>query len=153
MSSYKLFADYFQFYIQDEVVDGNLSNSWTEEAFARMLALAPGAIGIRTVRNSYVPVSVEFFNTTPGSDFSQWDHVVECTIEIKSPRLVIAGCTDYFPDAARINVNAGTYRVRACYSGLDTLSEDELEGEDKYELQLWLAPPGEPRVLKQRVIG
>jgi hypothetical protein len=34
---------------------------------------------------------------------------------------------------------------------LDTLSEDGLEGGDRYHLQLWPAPAIEPAVLKQRV--
>jgi hypothetical protein len=43
---YKLFADYHRFYLQDESVEGNLRDSWTPEAVARDLAVAPGAIGI-----------------------------------------------------------------------------------------------------------
>jgi hypothetical protein len=40
MSRYKLtlFADYHQFYIQDETADGNLSDAWTDEAVERLLA-------------------------------------------------------------------------------------------------------------------
>lgn len=43
MSHYKLtlFADCFQFYIQDENVDGNLSDAWTDDAVERLLAVAP----------------------------------------------------------------------------------------------------------------
>ncbi|MDW4736332.1 hypothetical protein NQ293_26040, partial [Escherichia coli] len=54
------------------------------------------------------------------------------------------------PDAARIDVAPGTYRVRVSYGGLDTLSEDGLEGDDRYRLQLWPAPPIAVRVVKQR---
>ena len=36
---FNLFADYFQFYLQDESVTGNLGDSWTEEAVERLLAL------------------------------------------------------------------------------------------------------------------
>jgi hypothetical protein len=45
---FKLFADYFQFYLQDESVKRDLSESWTEEAVSRLLGIAPGTIG--TVR-------------------------------------------------------------------------------------------------------
>jgi hypothetical protein len=44
---YTLFADYFKFYLQDESADGDLSNSWTQEAVDRLLAVAPGTIGSR----------------------------------------------------------------------------------------------------------
>ena len=150
MDKFKLFADYFQFYIQDENADGNLSDSWNDEAVGRLLAVAPGVVGVGTVRNMDIPVSVEVLDSEAGADFDQWDHVVECTLEVSSTRLVIAGCTDYFPDAARISVSPGTYRLRACYADLNSLSEDGLEGNDRYHLQLWPAPAIEPRVLKQR---
>jgi hypothetical protein len=45
---YKLVADYHQFYLQDESAMGNLSDSWTQEAVDRLLALAPGTIGVGT---------------------------------------------------------------------------------------------------------
>ena len=152
MQHFSLFADYFQFYIQDEDVGGNLSDSWNEDAVSRLLAVAPGIVGVGTVRNMDVPVSVEVLDSEAGTDFDQWDHVVECTLEVSSTRLVIAGCTDYFPDAERISVAPGTYRLRACYADLNTLSEDGLNGSDRYHVQLWPAPAIEPRVLKQRAV-
>jgi hypothetical protein len=54
---FKLFADYFQFYLQDERAGGDLSESWTQEAVDRLLATAPGTIGVGTVRNMDVPRS------------------------------------------------------------------------------------------------
>ena len=96
---YELFADYFQFYLQDESVKGDLSDSWTPEAVDRLLALAPGTVGVGTVRNMTVPVTVEVLNEPPPDDSDSWDHLVECTLEVSSGRIVVAGCTDYFPDA------------------------------------------------------
>lgn len=149
---YKLFADYFQFYLQDETVDGNLGDSWTGEATDRLLAVAPGTVGVGTVRNMTVPVTVELCDSEPKSDLTSWDHVVECSLEVHSGAIVIAGCTDYFPDAARIKVENGLYRVRVSYGSLDTVSEDGLKGSDKYRVQLWLkkGPAIKPRVIKQR---
>jgi hypothetical protein len=150
MKQFRLFADYFQFYIQDEAADGDLSDSWSEEAVSRLLAVAPGVVGIGTVRNMEVPVAVSILATEAVLKLEDWDHVVECSLEVGSTRLVIAGCTDYLPGAARIPVAPATYRLRACYAGLDSLSKDGLEGNDRYEIQLWPAPAIEPRVLKQR---
>ncbi|WP_295851075.1 hypothetical protein [uncultured Xylophilus sp.] len=141
MHTFNLFADYFQFSLQDEAAKGDLSESWTEEAVDRLLAVAPGTVGIRTVRNMDVPVSVEVLAVEPALDLRAWQHVVECSLEVTSPHLVIAGCTDYCPVAARIRVEPGSYRVRACFAELDTLSEDGLEGNDRYHLQLWPAAP------------
>lgn len=150
MPQFTLFADYFQFYLQDECAIGDISDAWSEEAVARLLAVSRGVVGIGTVRNLDVPVSVNVLERAADADFEEWDHVVECSLVVESGRIVVAGCTDYFPDAARIPIKPGTYRVRACYSGLSQLSEDGLSGDDKYELLLWPAPPIEPTVLKQR---
>ncbi|MFN5713043.1 MAG: hypothetical protein ACK463_00385, partial [Bradyrhizobium sp.] len=86
----------------------------------------------------------------PDDDSAGWDHIVEASLDVASGRIAIAGCTDYFPDAARIDVAPGTYRLRVSYGALDTLSEDGLEGDDHYRLQLWPAPSIAVRVLKQR---
>jgi hypothetical protein len=150
MKHYLLFADYFQFYLQDEAADGNLSEAWTDEAVARLLAVAPGTVGIGTVRNMDVPVTVEVLPAEPQSNLAAWDHVVECSLIASSSKLVIAGCTDYFPDAERIPVEPGTYRVRVNYAGLRSLSENGLEGDDRYHLQLWPGTATEPVVVKQR---
>jgi len=146
-----LFADYFQFYIQDESAKGDLSDSWTDEAVARLLAVAPGAIGFGTVRNMEVHVSVEMHDVEPPLELEVWEHIVECALEASSGSIVVAGCTDYLPDAARIEVAPGAYRVRFSATGLKTLSEDGLHGNDRYLLQLWGASKIEPTVIKQRV--
>jgi hypothetical protein len=145
--------DFYQFYLQDEPVDGNLGDSWTQDATDRLLAITDGTIGVGTVRNMTVPVDIDVLDAEPQDLFDEWDQVNECSIEVKSGRIVVAGCTDYFPDAARIQVAPGTYRARIYYGKLDALSEDRLEGEDHYRVVLW---PGEatlPVVLKQRPSG
>ena len=149
---YELFADYFQFYLLDEAAEGDLGDSWSDEAVARLLAVAPGTIGVGTVRNMNVPVTVEIFDAEPDSDLESWEHATECSLEVPTGRIVIAGCTDYFPDAARIEVEPGAYRARISYGALETLSEDRLDGDDRYRVQLWKAPPIEPRVIKQRAV-
>lgn len=98
---FDVFADYHQFYIQDEPVEGNLGDSWTPEATERLLALAPGTVGVGTVRNMTVPVDIEIYDRPLDESLDAWDQVNECTIQIESGRIVVAGCTDYFPDAAR----------------------------------------------------
>lgn len=151
MYKLNIFADYFQFYIQDELARGDLSDAWTEEAVTRLLAVAPGIVGVGTVRNMEVSVSLEILSCEPLLDFSKWDHVVECSIKIKGPRLVIAGCTDYFPEAMRIDIAPGIYQVRVCYADLNSLSENGLEGQDSYNLKLWPGSNIEPIIKKQRI--
>lgn len=135
---FTLFADYFQFYLQDDDQDlGNLAEAWTPAAVDRLLAVGPGVVGIGTVRNMDVRVAIEIHDGEPADDVDMWDHVVECALEINTGRIVVAGCTDYFPNATRIDVTPGLYRLRASYGGLDTISEDGLGGSDHYRVQLW----------------
>lgn len=110
-----IFADYFQFYLKDETADGDLSKKWTEEAIERLLAITDGTIGIGTVRNMDVPVTIKIFTTEPtllvdGEDVIA--QINECDIEVSSGKIVIAGCTDYLPDAERIELENGIYRSR-----------------------------------------
>jgi hypothetical protein len=145
-----IFADYFQFYIQDEQAPGDLSESWTPDAVERLLAIAPGCVGVGTVRNTHVPVTVEVAEAAANEDLSPWEQVNECSIDLPSGRLVIAGCTDYFPDAAQMELDRGTYRVRICYENLKSITANGLEGNDHYRLVLWPAPQEPLTILKQR---
>ena len=135
----ELFADYFQFYIQDENANGDLSEKWTDEAVEQLLAITDGTIGVGTVRNMDVPVTIKTFDTEPAF-LTDVENVIgqinECNIEVNSGKVVIAGCTDYFPDAKRIELKNGIYRARIYYGNLDKLSEDGLDGEDFYEIHL-----------------
>src|SRR4051794_28587591 len=92
----QLFADYHQFYLQDEQATGDLSDAWTDEAVNHLLALAPGVIGVGTVRSTDVPVEVEVVAAAPRDDPTVWDRINECSIDVPSGRIVIAGCADYF---------------------------------------------------------
>ncbi|HSS49401.1 MAG TPA: hypothetical protein VLX28_10675 [Thermoanaerobaculia bacterium] len=147
---YELFADHHQFSLEDEGAKGDLSTSWTPEAVAKLLALAPGVIGVGTVRAMTVPVTVEVRAAEPAVEGSDWDQVNEASLEVKSGRIVVLGGTDYLPGAARIPVSPGWYRARLYYGGLNTLSADGLKGKDHYKVVLWPAPAAAPRTLKQR---
>ena len=140
--SFTLFADYFQFYLQDESVPGDLSRAWTPETVDRLLALAPGTIGVGTVRNMDVPVEVELVDGAPSNDLVAWDRVNECSISLMSGRAIIAGCTDYRPDAARLEIPPNVYRVRIYYGGLATVSDDGFDGSDHYRIVLWPGAEG-----------
>lgn len=148
----QLFADYFQFYLQDELASEDLPshNIWAGDAVNKLLALTPGVVYVGTVRNMTVPVTLIVTDSPPSAhDFDVWNHINECSLDVPSGRLVVAGCTDYFPDAPRLAVAPGCYRVRIYYGGLRTLSPDGLEGDDHYHIILWPAPYDEPRVLKK----
>lgn len=146
---FELFADYFQLYLEDEGERAEPDIDW-DAAVARMLAAGDGFVMIGTVRNMTVPLTIEILDTEPATDPDAFDHVAECSLAVRSGEIVVSGCTDYRPDAARIAVAPGDYRVRVSYGDLNSLSEDGLEGRDHYRAQLWPAPSAELRVLKQR---
>lgn len=147
--SFTLFADYYQFYLQDEGADGGLPGGRNEQATKDLLAVAPGTISVGTVRNMDVPVEIEIRDSEPAGDSDEWGHVTECGIEIPSGRIVVAGCMDYFPEAARISATAGSYRARIYYGNLDSLSEDGLDGDDHYKITLWPSEDSSVRVVKR----
>ena len=134
-----IFADYHQFYLQDDDDRyGNLSDAWTPEATDRLMAVAERVVGIGTVRNMNVPVQIEVGPQLPTLDHSRWDKVNRASLVCETGRIVVAGCTDYFPDARRISVSPGTYDVLVGYKNLESLSQDGLEGNDSYHIFLAL---------------
>jgi hypothetical protein len=135
-----LFADYCQFYLQDEPASGDLSEAWSQEAVDRLLAVGQGVVGVGTMSADLVPVSIELLEVSPPNDSASFNQVNECTLVVAQGPLVAAGCTDYFPDAVRIPAQPGTYRVRVSYA----------VGPERYRLQLWPAPAIEPLVVKAR---
>jgi hypothetical protein len=81
---------------------------------------------------------------------AEWQQVNLCSLRTGTGRLVVAGCTDYFPDAARISVRPGIYQAIVCYRGLDTISADGLRGDDSYHVFLFPGDECEVSVLKKR---
>jgi hypothetical protein len=135
---FEIFADYFQFYLQDDDMRfGEQPQEWSEAAIERMLVTGPHLIGVGTARNMTVPVTVRICGARPDIGDAGFERVNECMIQIDTGRLVIAGCTDYFPNAVRIALEPGTYGALIGYKGLGTLSEDGLDGDDSYHIFLW----------------
>ena len=112
---FEIFADYRQFYLQDENADFDSSENWTEQSTKDLLLVTPGTITVGTVRPMDVPVTIEIHDSEPTDDFALWEHINECSMNISSGKIVVAGCTEYFPDAARISVEAGNYRAKILY--------------------------------------
>ncbi|MFH6969118.1 hypothetical protein [Flavobacterium sp. FlaQc-28] len=152
-SNLNLFADYFQIYLEDENNGKNLADSWTDDAVKILLAVTETTIGIGTVRNMYVPVILNIFDSEPifKNDINDINQINECDIEITSGSMVIAGCTDYYPEAKRIKLANAIYRLRIYYGNLEKLSDNGLEGEDFYIIEMWkVKEKTETKIIKQR---
>jgi hypothetical protein len=148
-NAFELFADYHQILLADDRDPPPVCLEISEADCRRRLSLAPGLVVVHTARNMTVPVVIEIRPDAPPLDEAGWDHVTECSLEVETGRIVVAGLTDYWPDAARIGVKPGSWRVRALHAGLDTLSPDGLDGEDRYRLVLWPAAEKAAEVLQQ----
>lgn len=136
-----LFADYHQFYLMDEKTSPELPSVWTDADVARGFLSATGTVIVSTARNLFVPVRVLWHSSEPTSDFSDADRVAR-TRFTSSGSILIAGLMDYQPDAARCAVPAGALNVLLVFRGLNTLSDDGLEGNDSYDVHLWCALSG-----------
>jgi hypothetical protein len=132
-----LFADYYQFYFQDDdPAFGDLSEAWTDEAVDILLAVSDHVIGVGTVRNMDVPVHVSVQTVLPDLESPEWDRLNRASLRVDTGRIVFAGCTDYLPDAFRVEVEPGDYDVLVAYKNLEDVSEDGLEGRDSYHVFL-----------------
>lgn len=69
----ELFADYYQFYFQDDNPDyGDLSEAWTEDATNRLMAISDRVVGVGTARDTDVQVYVTVDSQIPELDKSEW---------------------------------------------------------------------------------
>lgn len=133
----ELFADYHQVYLCDAVRPPTLPDEWRQEDLRQRVTLADRALVLSTARNVEVPVKVELHGTRPTPDLALVDHAVEASLRVPSGKLVIAGLTDDIKAAARLAVPAGELRALVLFTGLGSLSEDGLEGDDRYTVHLW----------------
>ncbi len=133
-----LFADYHQLYVQDERATGDLSEAWTAQAVDDRIAVAPGVFGVGTEEADDTAVTIELLDREPADDTADWSHVTECSLEAPSGSLVVAGATDYYPDARRIKAPARRLRARVSHRSAATQT---------CRVQMWPGEPIEPRVL------
>jgi hypothetical protein len=151
----RLFADYHQIHLFDEGSEADVADAWTDEAVADNVAVAADAIAVGTVVNVFVAVTVEVLDRAPADDSGDFDHVVEGSLEVRSGRLVVMGCTEYEPDAARFAVPVGWLRMRASRSNLDVAARLDLDSDEdpatteRVRVQVWPAAPQPPVVVKR----
>ena len=144
---YEIFADYHQFYLWDPENDPDPVLDYTDEDVVRRIKAAPHIVVIQPERNMTVPVELEITDRAPDLDLDRWDHVAEASLDLPSGKLEIHECTTGSVDI--LPVSPGTYRIRAYFGGLGTLSADALEGDDHYRLVMWPAPSADIAILKQ----
>lgn len=142
---FSIFADYFQFIVQDENSEDDFGSMWTEEALDHMVAVGATAVCPGTLRNVVVPVEVHVLDVEPAALLDEYDHVMEGAFSLPTGRLVVMGCTAYFPDAPRFEIAPGRYRFLYLVSGVHTITAEWEPAEDMYCLYIW---PGQARTTR-----
>lgn len=152
-----LFADYHQIHLLDEGSSTDLGGAWSERALDDQLAVGGDAMAVGTVADVDVLVAVQIRNRPSVDDVADFDHVVEGSLQMHSGRLVVMGCTDFEPDAARFDVPAGCVRVRVSKSNMATAyeaginSDDDPAAMERLTVQIWPAAAAPTVVLKRWV--
>ncbi|MEY2875580.1 MAG: hypothetical protein RLZZ373_2951 [Pseudomonadota bacterium] len=145
---FTVFADYFQFVVQDETSEDDFASIWTPEALDIALAVGRSALCPGTLRNVEVPVEVRVGETEPQVDLAAVDHAVEASLEVSSGSIVVMSCTAYLPDAPRFALPAGTYRALSIMSGISSITAEWEPADDKYIVYLWPGSLRHPKLLK-----
>lgn len=150
--SYEIFADYHQFYLMDAVLQPFAPEHYVEADIRKRIKVSDNIVVILPERNMTVPVELEVRDLAPEIDFSEWQHIAEASLGLPSGKLLIEECTGNEPIDV-VELSPETYRLRACFSGLDTLSWNGLEGDDKYKIFMWTSAYEELKILKQYNAG
>lgn len=147
--SFEIFADYFQFILMDDSPESDYAVTWDENALRVMIASGIKSVSLATLRNVTVPVTVCVGQFQPNIDLAQFDHAAAASLQVPSGRLVVMGCTDFLPEAARIELPADTYQLMYLAAGLESITYESDPADDRYFVNLWPGPSREPVVLKQ----
>ncbi|GAA3740458.1 hypothetical protein HDA32_002625 [Spinactinospora alkalitolerans] len=142
-----IFADFNQIYVEDASATADPSDPEVFDSLIDdLVAAQDGRVLFGTARRMNVPVVLELRDTPPPDhDSSGADHLTEAPLEITSGTLAVRGPIDRTGEL--IALSPGAYRVRMAVSGMGTLSDDALEGDDLYRITLWRSPFTDPEVL------
>lgn len=141
-------TQYSQFYIADKLTyrqtDGDF---WNEDAYNDRLGSNDGVLGVGIECYGLVNGELNILGEeTLNVDFSNYDHIVEGSIEIKSGILQILDCPTS-TSQLEVNLHPNWYRVRIYSSNLESVEGDE--GDDYYMIEIWPQPKECRKVLKR----
>ena len=137
-----VFADYHQFYVQDGGINPAAPEDWSDLDVRHRAKVAENVVVVCPVRDMTVSVEIALFATEPRADALAPDHIVECSLSLPTGHLQVHECTG--GSVLDWQLPSGVYAVRLLFVGLNTLSQEGLEGKDRYHVHLW---PGEYRPL------
>ena len=146
---FTIFADYFQFIVQDEDSKDDFGALWNDAAVAVMVAAGETALSLGTLRNVDVSVELHIVDAPPRIELIDFDHAVEGAFTSPTGKIAVMGCTEFFPDASRFEVPPGSYRFIYLVSGVRTIKTEWDPADDLYSLYIWPEALRELQLLKQ----
>jgi hypothetical protein len=147
----EILVDHSQIFLYDCAFDFrevDLDLLYNKESSDRHLGVAPGVLAIFTAKwHGTVKLELIVLTGPPSDDFSDWDNVVEASLELPSGCVVALAPESDRDDGLRNMLPAGMYRARVYAGGIDTVDEYMMEGQDHYRVVFWLVPFTEPILL------
>ena len=123
----------------------DLADRWTQETVEAMFVQGDGYVAVGTARNTTVPVTISVEDSKPATPPDGADRTAAGRLSVPAGELVVTGVTDNGASGGRIAIPPGDYEVTVFFRGLDSVSEDGLSGDDRYEVVLWPARQYERR--------
>jgi len=114
-ASFDVAAEFHQFYLMDDESQPPIPEAITDQDMAARVRVAPNIAVLHTLFEGVIPVTLQVTQAPPLDDSSNWDHVVEFSVDVPSGRVVVAGCVSYLPECPRMSVPAGSLRGRASF--------------------------------------
>jgi hypothetical protein len=142
-------TSYHQFYIRDKESpqDTGDINFWTEDATHYRLAIGDGILGVGLECYGLFKGELVLLNSKNDDVvYSQFDHIVEGCLNVKSGILQVLDCPNSNIEL-EVKINPGKYRVRVYSLNLASVINDS--GNDYYRIEIWPDTEIERIVLKQ----
>lgn len=130
----ELFAGYHQLVLRCADAD-DLPTEWDDMILKQRIFPGEGSIIIATIRNMMAPLRVELHAARPTIDPASLDQLVETAIDVPSGQLHIEGLIS--EPTAPHNVPAGRLGALITFERLSEISEDGLDGDDRYGVHFW----------------
>jgi hypothetical protein len=142
-----VYSEYGQFQLADR--DSDAKFDWDGIAHERHVAIGDDVLSVATTTMfGDVVVNVEVFVSEPLIDLAAADHIVEASLNFSSGRASITSISSDIP--LNVELRPGWFRVRVTGRNLarGAFSDPELQGDDRYLVQLWPASAKPPVLLK-----
>jgi hypothetical protein len=89
-------------------------------------------------------VELHALDGAPEVQLDDFDHVVEGSFTSPTGQIAVMGCTDFLPDAPRLEIQPGSHQFMYLVSGARTIQTEWEPADDLYSLYIW---PAERRAL------